>query len=249
MAMSRFIDAGIDTGTALDPLELARSCHDPGRSDRSRAVVSGLVALLDSDEMAGLAVLVALRPGLFRIVGRLAVRGAPREDAETDVVATAWEVMGSVAKKGSDSRAAQRVISTTWERCRSSRRPSSRRSTWERSAPGHSAWGRTGECRVLAMPDGFDAEAVDADPADRVSTTLWEARRAGAVSARQAALVHDTRILDIAIAAVAAEQGRTAGAVRKERERVEARLRAVVGDPNGDNTCAVARLSQPDVVR
>lgn len=240
MAMSRFSDAGIDVGTALDPLELARSCHDPARSVRSRAVVSELVALSVSDEMAGLVALVALRPGLLRIAGRLAARGAPRDDAETDVVAIAWEVMRSVGRKGAHPRVAQRVISTTWERCRAaSRRPSSGRSTWERS----------GERRVLALPDGFDAEAVDANPADRVSTTLWEARRAGVVSARQATLVHDTRILDVDIAAVAAEQGRTAVAVRKERERVEARLRAVVGDPNGDNTCAVARLSQSEVVR
>ncbi|HWE68119.1 MAG TPA: hypothetical protein VG298_15870 [Acidimicrobiales bacterium] len=248
--MSRFSEAGIDIGTALDPLELARSCHVPGRSVRSRAVVSELVALSVSDEMAGLVALVALRPGLFRIVRRLVVRGASREDTETDVVATAWEVKGSVAKKGAHPRAAQRVISITWERCRSAaRRQSSGPSTWERSAAGHSAWGQSGECRVLAMPDGFDAEAVDANPADLVSTTLWEARRAGVVSARQATLVHDTRVLDIAIAAVAAEQGRTAVAVRKERERVEGKLRAVVGDPNGDKRHAVAGLAQSEVVR
>jgi DNA-directed RNA polymerase specialized sigma24 family protein len=250
MAMSRFSDAGIDIETALDPLELARSCHDSGRFDRSRTVVSGLVALSVTDELAGLAALVALRPGLFRIVRRLVVRGASREDAETDVVATAWEAMGSVARKGSHPRAAQQVISTTWERCRTAaRRPSSGLSTSERSAAGHSACGRSRGCRVPALLDGFDAEAIDANPADRVSTTLWEARRGGLVSARQATLIHDTRVLDISIAAAAAKQGRTAVAVRKERERVEAKLRAVVDDPKGDREGAAAGLSQSEVVR
>lgn len=230
MAMSRFRAAGIDTGTALDPLELARSCHDPTQSLRSRAVVSELVALSATDEMAGLAALVALRPGLLRIVGRLAARGVARDDAETDVVASAWEIMGSVASEGAHPRVAQRVISATWERCRRA----SRRASPGRSASGHAVWGGSTKCRELALLDGFDVEALDANPADRVSTILWEARRAGAVSARQATLVHDTRVLDIGIAAVAAEQGRTTVAVRKDRERVEARLRAVIDNPAGN---------------
>jgi hypothetical protein len=72
------------------------------------------------------------------------------------------------------------------------------------------------------------------DPAEQVSTVLFDARRHGVLSRAQAALVYDTRILELSIGGLAASLGRSPWAVRKRRRRIEARLRVFVTDSEGE---------------
>ena len=71
------------------------------------------------------------------------------------------------------------------------------------------------------LAEHVDPEALDADPAVRVSTVLLDAERARVLTGRQARLLHDTRVLDRPVAELAAAAGRDPRAVRQERRRAE----------------------------
>ena len=205
-ALARWEAAGLDPGEATTPVELALSCHGRGNPGRSGSVVAELVRLAPVDETAALCALVALRPALLRLAGHLVRRGTAREEAECDVVAVAWEqlgVLGGVRRR----YAAADVVDATWSRLRTLTGLRLRRTAWEPLGPQH------------------DAVEAGADPAERVTTVLTEAVADGTLSARQAAVVHDTRVLDRPVAEVAARSGRDPRAVRTERSRAEATLR------------------------
>ncbi|MHB1486655.1 MAG: hypothetical protein ACYCS7_07780 [Acidimicrobiales bacterium] len=217
MAMARFVASGIDAGGARSPIDLVRLCNRPGSRGFAEQVVAGLVRLAVEDEMATLVALAALRPAFIRIVCRLVRRGIPRQEAQADVIAAAWESMRSLSAQPMSVAAARQVVAATWSVGRSdSRRVCRRRMSEE------------------GLSSTFDVAERGSDPAERVSTLIFDAERHGILSRSQAVIVHDTRVLDRSVAEVAASLGRSCGAVRKRRERIEADLRDFVGQRNGE---------------
>lgn len=217
MAMDRFTHVGIDTGDAGSPIELASLCHRPGEPDFARTVIAGLVRLAPDDEIAALTALVALRPALIGIAHRLVGLGVPTGEAQVDVIAAAWEALQSQGGRRTAGRTAGKLVAATWNACRAE----SRRVLQHRGAQ-------------ASLSHMLNVAERGSDPAERVSTVLFDARCHGVLSRAQAALVYDTRILDRSIDGLAASLGGSPWAVRKRRERIEARLRAFVADSDGE---------------
>jgi DNA-directed RNA polymerase specialized sigma24 family protein len=216
LAMERFARAGIDAGGAGSPIELAELCARLEDRDFSEKVVAGLAGLPPGDELAGLTVLVALRPALIRIAHRLVGLGVPAEEVQADVIAAAWEGVRSSAGLPGASPAGK-VVAATWNRCRAGSRRAWQQRLTER-----------------ALPATLTVAEPGMDPAEQVSTLVYEARCHGVLSRAQAALVYDTRILGRPIEEVAASLGRSPNALRKQRERIEAALRAFVVRTEGE---------------
>lgn len=223
MAMERFAAAGVDTHGLDCPLELARWCHDLTHVAEAPGVVARLIALAPTDELAALVALVALRPALYRVADRLGRRRGPAPDVEADVVAAAWAALGHVAAHPPRGSAARAVVVTTWTTLRTEHR-------------------QAREPRVTPSDQLPEVEDAGGDPALRVPLVLWDARRQGVLSARQARLLHDTRVLDVPVDAVARAGGRSRQAVWKERRRAEMLLRAhLEGTGSTGQDCGAGR--------
>jgi len=201
-AMARFARAGIEIPDVHSPLELALWCHD--HRGGSSGVVGALVRLAPGDETAMVCVLVALRPALRRAAAYLVRHGTERDGAETEVLGIAWERVLAVASSGPSRHAASAVVDGVWDRARILVHRAARRRS-----------------REPMLAEHVDPEALDADPAVRVSTVLLDAERARVLTGRQARLLHDTRVLDRPVAELAAAAGRDPRAVRQERRRAE----------------------------
>jgi hypothetical protein len=217
MAMDRFKHAGIDTGGSGSPIELANLCHRPGERAFAWEVIAGLARLAPDDEMATLTALVALRPALIGIARRLMGLGVPTGEAQVYVIAAAWEALRSQAGSPAAGGTAGKVVAATWNTCRAE----SRRVLQHRGAQ-------------TSLSPTLNVAERGSDPAEQVSTVLFDARRHGVLSRAQAALVYDTRILELSIGGLAASLGRSPWAVRKRRRRIEARLRVFVTDSEGE---------------
>lgn len=205
--MERFATAGIDVRAATSPAELAAACRGPHRRADAEAVITGLVALAPDDPVAALTALVALGP----VLNRLAARSHPaaRRDgvARAEVLAIAWEVVVSPLP----GLTPRRVVAAVWNRWRTDLRRSYAR------------------CAIEGVLDETtEHEAPGADPAECVSTLLHDALRRGVVTRRQAALVHETRIVGRPATEIARSTGRSPAAVWKERDRAETALRRFV---------------------
>lgn len=206
MAMGRFAAAGVDTHGLDRPSELARWCHDRAHVVGAPRVVAQLVELAPDDEVAGLTALVALRPALYRLADRLGRRRGPSPDVEADVVAAAWAALGQVAARPPRTDVARAVVAAAWATLRTEHR-------------------RAREARATPVDEPPEVEDSRSDPALCVPLVLWDARRHGVLTSRQASLLHDTRVLDVPVDEVARARGRSRQAIWKERRRAEALLR------------------------
>ena len=91
VTMVRLIEGGLDPGLATTVAELATICNRTDQRDRAEAIVASLVALAPADDLAGLGALAALSPALIRLSRRLITAGVRPEQADIDVIATAYE--------------------------------------------------------------------------------------------------------------------------------------------------------------
>jgi DNA-directed RNA polymerase specialized sigma24 family protein len=207
--LQRLSCAGVDLAGAASPLALACACHRPDRRAWAADTVSRLAALAPADETATLVVLVALGPGLLRLVRRLGRAGWPIEDASAVALAGALEALAGLGGHPVEN-AGRAVVAGTWARCRNDLRRADRHA-------GRSIGGPEAE-RVLAT-------LVAGDPELSVDSVLDRAVRAGVLGARQARLLYETRALGRPLCEVAAEWGVPAGALTSLRRRAEGRLR------------------------
>ena len=207
--LARLAAAGVPTAGRTDPHDLARSCQAGGDPIRSGAVTAALVALAPGDETAGLCLLVALRPVLRRVAGRLVRLGLDREEAEQRVVAACWAMLAARGATTADD-----LVARTWSTLRTEIRRELRHRAVEQPVTRHDQ----------------EPPATDREPADRGSLLLADARRAGALTRRQAGLLRDTRLLDRSVDELAEATGRSRAALWKEGQRAAQALRRFLVD-------------------
>jgi len=157
------------------------------------------------DRTAALVTLALLRPSLGRMAATLTRRLGDREEAESAVVATAWALIRS--PRSGQLAEPRPLIDAIW--------------TELRRAHGLRRRGEPQLVPLLDLDLARDDEAVEDTP-----TLLDEALARGVLTFRQAWIVQRTRVADRPLTEVAAAMGQSYDAVRKERQRAEALLRA-----------------------
>jgi DNA-directed RNA polymerase specialized sigma24 family protein len=203
-------------GPGGDPLPLLRRLGEEGlgrdelqRLPRTRdARFAVLVKRARRDQRAALSLLALLEPELGSICRHLIRRGAEPEEAQALTLGVAWEVV-SGHRGPRRPRSPGAMANAIWAevRCDAGVR-------------------RAGAPQTVPFPDGFDLPAADDGPSERWPGLLADAVAAGVITARQAAVVVETRLEDRPLTEVAKALGRPYDAVRKERSRAEAALRA-----------------------
>lgn len=193
-------------GDAEDLAELL----DSGRSQQERAErLRVLAALAPIDELAARALLQALMPGLVRLGNEHRARGGIDE-----VIGLAWERIRTYPTTRSGSVAGNVILDV--------------RKTLRRS-PGPEAPSDTGPMLVRSK-HSVEGQAL----AHVLVETLEDAARSDRMVTRDLPAVIRTRLLGEPIAAVAAEAGVSTNVMCQRRWRMEARLRALMGDWAGD---------------
>jgi len=227
--LRRLADGGLDLAGATTVDELAAAClvtKDPGRSEQ---IVAALVALAPEDEIAALGALVALTPALIRLSRRMIAAGIDVDQADTDVIGTAFERILEIS--GSRRHhVARAVIGSSWDRLR-----------WSLTSEQRCAIRR---CPLDAggdpMPDGIP---VTYQPG--ITWILTDAVSNGAISAEAARIIHATRVEGRSFRSLSCELHKGEAALRKARQRSERALidlhRSGSPDRSGD-----AAASQPD---
>lgn len=187
------------------PAELVAALEQPSTSRHRAVLVEGLACWAPRDELAALALLHLLAPELEAMAARLARRAhLEAGEAEAEVLAVAWETLTRRPPPGRAER-----LEDIWSALRRT----------------------TGLRRPLAdpLPEDFDRE----DPVEPSSTERWPglleaACSAGVLSCAEAMLIVRTRVDGETLRRVAADLGRPYDALRMERRRAEAALRAYV---------------------
>ena len=158
------------------------------------------------DRTAALCALALLRPGLHHMAAIVNRRLRDREEAESAVLAIAWAVVRS--PRSGRLVEPKAVIDTIWTEVRSSQ-----------------GLRRRGEPEVVPLHD-LDVLSDGDDGDEGTPNLLDEALARGVLTFRQAWIIHHTRIADRPLTEVAASTGQSYEAVRQERRRAEALLRA-----------------------
>jgi DNA-directed RNA polymerase specialized sigma24 family protein len=192
------IDAGADLMAELD---------GHAESDRAdTALVECLARWAPSDEVASVALLHLLRPRLESMAARLTRHAqVTAGDAESEVLSAAWEVLTRRPPPGRLERS-----EAIWTEVRR-------------------AGGLRRKDRTVSLPEGFDP----ATPEEVLGSERWPelldiAGSAGVLRPDEAALILRTRIEGEPLRQVARDLGRPYDALRMERRRAEAALRAYV---------------------
>jgi DNA-directed RNA polymerase specialized sigma24 family protein len=172
-----------------------------------------LVQRARRDPRAALSLLALVEPELRSIYRHLVRRGAEPEEAQAVTVSVAWEVVSGHRGRRRPSSPSG-LINAIWAEIR--RDAGLRRNGGPQRVP------LTEAIETL----GFDVPAPKDDPIERWPGLLAAAVSAGVITARQAALVAETRVEERPLAEVAKALGRPYDAVRMERGRVEVALRA-----------------------
>ena len=222
VALDRFGAAGMETDGARDLYTLIGQWDGRGGGDRRAEMLETLVSLAPGDEMAALCAVVALRPELTRIARHVAGGFFDAEEAQSEVIAIAWEVLTepeeSVPEESGPDEAgpespepgtarAKRAVNTIWNEAR-------------RSA------GLRRHALIEVSPcDVPDAVAPDVDPLERWPGLLAAAVARGVLTPRQVVVIAQTRMEGRPLAEVARSLGRGYDAVQKDRRRAEAALR------------------------
>jgi hypothetical protein len=206
-ALRRFAAHGINIGAATSIGELVAACHDRQQAQgRDHAtLLDGLLGLAPCDPDAALCALVALRPALYRIAGRVSSPRTADDDAIAEVVAIAWAVICEP-----DAPVSHRhVISTTWTRARTTLRRQADRAL-----------------REELLAELGDAPAAQSEPTDTVEQLLERAIRRGTLSRHDAELIALTRAGSVTLEELAARRGVVRETLLRRRSRAEAALHA-----------------------
>jgi len=156
------------------------------------------------DRTGALCALALLRPGLHHMAAIVNRRLRDREEAESAVLAIAWAVVRS--PRSGRLTEPKPVIDAIWTQVRSSQ-----------------GLRRRGEPELVPL---HDVELLVEDDAGDSPNLLDEALARGVLTFRQAWIIHQTRIAERPLTEVAASVGQSYEAVRQERRRAEALLRA-----------------------
>jgi len=208
VTMVRLIEGGLDPGLATTVAELATICNRTDQRDRAEAIVASLVALAPADDLAGLGALAALSPALIRLSRRLITAGVRPEQADIDVIATAYE---RIVTLGDQPRrhAARSVISGTWDRLRASLDAAQRCALRE---------------HPLEAASDPVAHSTSATTAPGLRWVLTDAVAAGAISAEAARIIDGSRCHGRTLRSLACELHKSESAVRQTRNRAERTL-------------------------
>jgi DNA-directed RNA polymerase specialized sigma24 family protein len=217
VALERFGAAGIETDGARDLATLIGQWDGRGGGDRRAEMLEALVSLAPDDEMAALCAVVALRPELTRIARHVAGGFFDAEEAQSEVIAIAWEVLTAPEESRADDAGpenpepgkarAKRAVNAIWNEAR-------------RSA------GLRRHALIEVSPcDVPDAVAPDFDPLERWPGLLAAAVARGVLTPRQVVVIAQTRMEGRPLAEVARSLGRGYDAVQKDRRRAEAAFR------------------------
>ena len=199
-------------GEFATPADVVVRCQARGDVEGSNRLLGALLRVAADDRTAGRAVLQAVLPALVGLTHRLPFGAwTPWPDSDQldqETVAIAWE---QVARLGGTSPRwpAMTVVNATWERLRTVRAQHLRRS--------QSLVDLT-EAAAAAVP------TAEPSPADQLMAILAEAVRRGALDEPSATLIFRTRVAGDTPAEVAAQSGRHAKAVYKQRDRAEQAL-------------------------
>jgi DNA-directed RNA polymerase specialized sigma24 family protein len=217
VALERFGAAGMEIDGARDLCTLIGQWDGRGGRARRAEMLGTLVSLAPGDEMAALCAVVALRPELTRIARHVAGGFFDAEEAQSEVIAIAWEVLTAPEESRPDNAGpdnpepgtarAKRAVNAIWNQAR-------------RSA------GLRRHALVEVSPcDVPDAVAPDLDPLERWPGLLAAAVARGVLTPRQVVVIAQTRMEGRPLAEVARSLGRGYDAVQKDRRRAEAALR------------------------
>src|SRR5665213_287067 len=206
--MKRLKAHGLDPGRATTVLELATMCTQTDERDRADAIVSALVALAPEDNLAALGALVALFHALIRLSRRLIAAGIHPEQADIDVIATAYERIMTLGDKPL-RHPARAVISGTWDRLRTSLEAEQR-------------------CALRQRPMDTAGDPVAPSDPDAATTglrwTLTEAISTGVISTEAARIIEGSRSHGRSLRSLACELHKGEAAVRQTRHRAERAL-------------------------
>ena len=200
--LARLRRCGLRVGDADDFTKLLGRPVD--RRQRA-AVMEGLAAWAPRDELAALGLVHLMAFELEKMAARLARLGhLDPDEAEADVLASAWETLTRRPPPGRDER-----LEAIWTAARRA----------------------TGVRRPLPdpLPEDFDAEVPEGPcPSEHWPGLLDAAVSAGVLSCAEAMLIVRTRVDGEPLRRVAADLGRPYDALRMERRRAEAALRVYV---------------------
>ena len=201
--LERLARSGLVAGGPTDLVALLE-CRQGDRCQRA-VLVECLAAWAPHDELAALALLHLLEPELDVVAARLARLGHVEPvEARGDVLGAAWEALTRRPPPGRPDR-----LEAIWSMLRQT-------TGLRRTRPG-------------PLPDGFDIEAPeDLGSPERWPGLLDRAGSAGFLSCEEATLIARTRIEGEPLRSVARDLGRPYDALRMQRRRAEAALRAYV---------------------
>jgi DNA-directed RNA polymerase specialized sigma24 family protein len=166
-----------------------------------------LVCVAPHDEVAALCAVVCLRPELIWMSRGLAQGPFDADDADSEVVTVAWEVVTKEHPCGCGPVRHAAVVNAI------------------RTGVRRSAGLRRGGIDTVPLADEFDGPASEVDRLERWPGLLAAAVARGVLTPRQVALIAQTRMEQRPLSEVAIALGRPYDAVRKERARAETALR------------------------
>jgi DNA-directed RNA polymerase specialized sigma24 family protein len=208
LALARFAEAGLDLDGAGD---LCTLVHRRGRTVgglRRARLLDTLSPLACTDEVAALCVVVSLRPELTRMARLLARGPLDHEEAESEMVAIAWELVTTRHCNGTGPPRPEALVNAMWTEAR-------------RSA----GLRRRGLIDIVPLVPDLDVAAPEDDPLERWPGLLAAAVARGVLTPGQLVLIARTRMEGRPLTEVAATLGRPYGTVKLERWRAEAALR------------------------
>ena len=218
---------GLDLAGADSLFVLACRCHESKDRAKADAVLGALVRLAGDDELAAMAVLVALRPALLVLSRRLIGVGIDPAVAQSDVVATAYERVLALAT-APQAHVARAIISSSWDRLRWSLRAEQRCAL--RDVP----LSFVGDVAEVAQGNNDSASGL-AGGCD-LRSVLTDAVAAGVISTTAAQIVFATRAQGTSFRTLACGLHKGEAALRKTRQRAESMLMAKGGGPGERGT-------------
>jgi hypothetical protein len=211
--MVRLAAAGLELAGTESLFALACSCHESKDRVRSDAVLRALLRLVEDDELATMAILVALRPALLVLWRRLIGVGIDPAVAQGDVVATAYERVLALAPNPS-AHVARAIVSSSWDRLRWSLRVE------QRCALRHRPLSVVGD----VAESGPEYDASESTTGEDLRAVLTEAVAAGVISATAAQIVFATRAQGTSFRTLSCELHKGEAGLRKTRQRAESIL-------------------------
>ena len=208
LALERFAHAGLDPDGAN---ELSALVHRRGGTVgglRRARLLDTLCPLACSDKVAALCVVVSLRPELTRMARLLARGPLDHEEAESEMVTIAWELVTTRQCNGAGPSGSEALVNAIWTEAR-------------RSA----GLRRRGLIDIIPLVPDLDMAAPETDPLERWPGLLAAAVARGVLTPGQLVLIARTRMEGRPMTEVATTLGRPYFAAQKERRRAEAALR------------------------